>query len=372
MKKFITVIFVIAFCIMSQSSVYAISAGYYCVLEPVTNEVVYEKNSTQKRSMASTTKIMTALLAIENCSLDDIVTVSYKASRQEGSSIYLKAGDKINLQDLIYGLMLNSGNDAAVAVAEHISGSVEEFAKLMTARANEIGAKNTQFKNPNGLDEDGHYTTAYDLALISAAAMKNEQFKQIVQTKSKTATLVDSSNKLYFNNHNKLLKLYDGANGIKTGYTKATGRCLVSSAERGGISFVVVTLNAPDDWNDHKTLLDKAFSEYSIYTAMNKGDVIKEYELNGEIVKFSLDKDIQLPCRNNKAYDIDFDIHFPDKLSGPINKGEKIGEVDIELNGKKIDSANIICNDDVYKSGYQIKKDSFMTYIQKICNFMLL
>ena len=230
MKKSVLA-YLFIFCLNFNLPVYAldISAKSACVISADTGEIIYAENEKEKLSMASTTKIMTALLAIESGRLDETVTVSANAQAQEGSSIYLRTGERIILKDLVYGLMLNSGNDAAVAIAEHMSGSEDKFAELMTKRAKELGAVNTSFKNPNGLDEQGHYTTAYDLALIAAYAMKNEEFKKTVSTKSATATLEDGEI-LYFSNHNKLLKMYDGAVGVKTGFTKASGRCLVSAA----------------------------------------------------------------------------------------------------------------------------------------------
>ena len=194
-----------------------VSAQYACVMDSLTGRVLFEKNAYARHSMASTTKIMTALVALESGNTNDIVTVSANAAGTEGSSIYLKAGEKITLKDLLYGLMLESGNDAAIAVAEHIGGSVEGFAELMNQKAKAVGANQTQFKNPNGLDEDGHYTTAYDLALITRAALRNKDFAEIVATKRKTISNGEESYGRSLANHNKLLTIYKGCDGVKTG-----------------------------------------------------------------------------------------------------------------------------------------------------------
>ncbi|MBQ3181494.1 MAG: D-alanyl-D-alanine carboxypeptidase [Clostridia bacterium] len=194
----------------------SVSAECACVIDMSTGRVIYEKNMNKQHTMASTTKIMTALVALENSNLEDIVTVSKNATGKEGTSLYLKAGQKVSMEDLLYGLMLQSGNDAAVAIAEGVSGSVEKFAETMTERAKALGAKNSSFKNPNGLDEEGHFTTAYDLAMITKEALKNKKFSEIVSTKSKT--ILDGTQTV--SNHNKMLRIYDGCIGVKTGFTK--------------------------------------------------------------------------------------------------------------------------------------------------------
>jgi len=282
MKRFV---FTYLFIFLINFPAYAmdLSAECACLVSADTGEVIYAKREREKRPMASTTKIMTGLIASEYERPDEIVTVSANAESQEGSSIYLKKGEKISLDDLLCGLMLNSGNDAAVAIAEHIGKNVESFAELMTKKAKEIGANDTNFKNPNGLDEEGHYTTAYDLALIAAHAMKNENFAKTVATKNSTAAL-ESGQILYFKNHNKLLDMYEGANGVKTGFTKASGRCLVSAAEREGVRLIAVTLNAPDDWNDHKKMLDYGFENITAQSIVKKDEAIKSFERNGEAV----------------------------------------------------------------------------------------
>lgn len=220
-------------------------------------EIVYEKNIDTRSLIASTTKLMTALVAIENCSLDDEVEVGAESVGVEGSSMYLKPGQRITVEKLLLGLLLVSGNDAAAALAIHTAGSLEAFAALMNAKAEELGMKNSHFANPHGLNAEGHYSTARDMAKLMISCMENKTFSDIISRRSFTA------DDIVYLNHNKLLYILPGCLGGKTGYTMAAGRCLVSCAEREGTRFVCVTLSAPDDWNDHKTLYEWAFSEYS-------------------------------------------------------------------------------------------------------------
>ena len=226
------------------------------VVHPETGTVLYEKNADERLGIASTTKIMTALVVLEHCALDEPVEILPEYTAVEGSSMYLRAGETYTVEELLYGLMLVSGNDAAVALACHTAGSVAAFADRMNAKARALGMTNSAFQNPNGLNADGHYSTARDMAKLACAAMENETFRTIVSTRSAVVngqTLV---------NHNRLLRSYDGAVGVKTGYTKTTGRTLVSCAQRGTTQFVCVTLSDPDDWNDHTHLLDWAFENY--------------------------------------------------------------------------------------------------------------
>lgn len=241
-----------------------VNAGAAVLMDSVTGKVLYEKNGYTQMGMASTTKIMTAILAIENGNLDDVVTVSSNAAGLEGTSMYLALGEKVKMEDLIYGLMLPSGNDASVAIAEHISGSVEAFAELMNQKAKEIGANQTHFTNPHGLYDPNHYTTAYDLALISRYAMQNPVFEEVAATGTKAVPWEGHKEKKWLANANKLLKLYDGADGIKPGYTPETGRTLVGSATRDGWRVITVTLNCRGDWEEHKKMFDYAFNLYQM------------------------------------------------------------------------------------------------------------
>ena len=241
MKKILLLCIFVCF-INIQCSVSA-KNGSVCLMNAVTGEVIFEQNMHEKLPPASTTKIMTAIIALENSKLYDVVEMTHNAVRSEGSSTYAKSGDKLYMEDVLYGLMLNSGNDAAYAIAQTVSGTQEDFAKLMNAKAKEIGAKNTCFLNPSGLPQEGHYTTAYDLALIAGYAMRNSKFFEIVSSKThKVWPINRPENILEFSNHNKLLDMYEGCIGIKTGFTKKAGRCLVSACERDGMKYIAVTL----------------------------------------------------------------------------------------------------------------------------------
>lgn len=223
-----------------------------------TGDVLYEDDADERMLIASLTKIMTAILVIENCDLDELVIINPDWCYVEGSSMYLAAGKMYTVHDILMGMMLTSGNDAATALACHCSGSIEDFAKLMNEKAAELGMHNSSFKNPHGLDAEEHYSTARDLATLTRYCMKNEEFCKIVSTKSYTV------GELSYINHNRLLWEYEGCIGVKTGYTMASGRTLVSCAERNGMRLICVTLGAPDDWNDHMKLYDEAFAKYSL------------------------------------------------------------------------------------------------------------
>lgn len=344
MKKLILEFVFIFFLLSAPARAIDCSAAAACLIVADTGEIIYEKNAYEKLPMASTTKIMTALVALESCPLGSTVTVSANAATQEGSSIYLSRGDKIRMEDLLYGLMLSSGNDAAVAVAEHVSGSVEAFCEEMTALAREIGANNTCFKNPSGLYEEGHFTTAHDLAQISAYAVKNQKFREIVSAKEKNCTM-NNGDILYFKNHNKLLDMYDGAIGIKTGYTKKCGRCLVSCAERDGIRLVAVTLNDPNDWADHMSMLDYGFSGCKLLTILNRGVSFKTLQTaDKQTIGCFSDADISIPTYSLSAAKPEIVIHPFSEISPPLKRGDKIGTAEAVICGKKITEFDLLCD----------------------------
>lgn len=234
------------------------SAVSEIAMELTTGKVLYEGNADVRLPMASTTKILTAIIIIEDCNLDEVITVPDEAVGVEGSSIYLKKGEEIDVRDLLYGLMLRSGNDSAASLAIHHSGSIEKFAEVMCERAKTIGAENSSFKNPSGLPDDNHYTTARDLCKIARYAMSNETFREIVGTKNYTGKFRT------FVNKNKMLTTCEGANGVKTGYTVKAGRCLVSSCEREGMDIVCVVLNCPDMYERSKAIFDNCFNKFEL------------------------------------------------------------------------------------------------------------
>lgn len=253
----------------------AISAQSAILVDATTGRVLYEKVPDKQRLIASTTKIMTALVVCEQSNVLDRVRIPSEAVGIEGSSMYLQAGEILTVQELLYGLMLHSGNDAAVALAIYCGGTVEGFVQLMNDKAHRLGMDNTHFANPNGLDAPGHYSTARDMAVLAAYAMENPIFAQTVSTKSVNV----GSRSL--RNHNKLLWQVEGADGVKTGFTKSAGRILVSSAQRQGRRLIAVTMNAPDDWNDHKKLLEEGFTGYTQHQLVHKGQILGQVEIAG-------------------------------------------------------------------------------------------
>ena len=253
----------------------AVSAEKAILLDAVSGRVLYEKNADAQSLIASTTKIMTALVVCEQCNVLDRMRIPKEAVGIEGSSMYLKEGEVLTLQELLYGLMLSSGNDAAVALAIYCGGTVEGFAELMNDKARILGLKNTHFENPNGLDSPGHYSTARDLAVLAAYAMENPIFAKTVSTKSIRV------GERYLTNHNKLLWRVEGADGVKTGFTKAAGRILVSSATRDSRRLIAVTLNAPGDWQDHTVLLNDGFARYAVRNIVRKGQLVGTVEVEG-------------------------------------------------------------------------------------------
>lgn len=240
----------------------SVSAQSAILIEAESGDAVYGKDCDLPLPMASTTKIMTALVALEKGAPDQKITVDPSAVGVEGSSVYLSEGEVLTLEQLLYALLLESANDAAVAIAVGISGSVEAFAAEMNLMAQSLGLKNTHFQNPHGLDDEEHYTTARELATITRRAMEHSLFCDIVSTRKATIPHADNSNVRLLVNHNKLLRSYEGCIGVKTGFTKRSGRCLVSAAKRDGVTLIAVTLNAPSDWSDHAALLDYGFSKY--------------------------------------------------------------------------------------------------------------
>lgn len=272
---FIAISILFSFCIKVKGAEISLSAKSAIIINALTNEVVYEKNAYEKRGMASTTKIMTALLAIEKGDLQKTYVAQDEDVRIEGTSIGLKGGDKITLETLVCGMLLESGNDAANVTARVIGQSREKFVSLMNKKAEEIGMENTHFENPSGLTADGHFSTAYDMALLGSFAIKNKQFRDIGSLSSLRVSYGNPEYQRTFKNHNKLLNSVEGAFGIKTGFTKASGRCLVSAAERDGVTLVAVTLSAPDDWNDHKKLFEYGFEKVKVYETEFNTDEIK-------------------------------------------------------------------------------------------------
>lgn len=259
-RYYMSLLIILTLCIFSypvngQANIH-VSANNAVLMDQITGKILYEKNAHDQQPIASITKIMTAIIAIESGEMSNITRASRRAIHIEGSSIYLEQGEKMLIKDLVYGLMLRSGNDAAVAIAEHVGGSVEGFVYLMNEKARWLGMTNTSFENPHGLDGEDHYSTAYDMALLMRYAMENDQFRELTGT-----TFYQAENRSYgWGNKNKLLtSLYEYCVGGKTGYTKKSGRTLTTVAQKEGVDLIAVTLNAPDDWRDHIQMYEWGF-----------------------------------------------------------------------------------------------------------------
>ncbi|MBE7032272.1 MAG: D-alanyl-D-alanine carboxypeptidase [Ruminococcaceae bacterium] len=358
MKK---ISFVIVFIILLTSiRCFALSARSAVVLDCASGRILFSQNGNEKRGMASTTKIMTAITALENTDLSKTVTISPTASGVEGSSMYLAKGEKLTLEELVYGLMLVSGNDAATAIAEAVSGSVEKFSGLMNEKASKIGAINTSFTNPHGLSDENHYTTALDLAKITAYALENPKFAEIVSTKIKKLPQSEGGIARTLVNHNKFLNMYEGCIGVKTGFTKATGRCLVTAVEKDGMKLVCVTLNAPDDWNDHKELYNKAFSEYLPYQIKSSGEKITDAKIKrgtADTVPLVASEDIFIPLKSGEEQLIKTEIRVFEDLSAPVAKGDTLGSIDVSLDGKLLAEFPLIAGQDIAEKKQIFKKN---------------
>ena len=313
-----------------------ISALSYIVYSPDTDEVVLEKDSEKRLPMASTTKIMTALIVLEYIEKygDKLVSVTHEMCTVEGSALGLNVGDKINLSSLVKGMLLASGNDAANTSAIFISGSTEGFVKLMNNKAKEYKLYSTSFETPSGLDGENHYSSAKDLALLSAVALENNSFREIVKSKSLTIEYYSAQKekriKVNLKNHNKLLVNLEGCIGIKTGYTKKSGRCLVSAVERDGRRLIAVTLNAPDDWRDHTQLYLSAYERLRKYTPDDIN--VNIYTASGERIKIKLKNKMQLSFFGEGK--IQVKIYLPRVIY--YENIEKCGKIYYILNGKII------------------------------------
>ncbi len=282
-----------------------VSAESAILIEAESGRVIYEKQSDKPLPMASTTKVMTALVALSLASPETVITVSPLAVGIEGSSIYLTAGEKLTLEELLYALLLESANDAAAAIATGLCGSIEEFANEMNRKAEALGLKSTHFTNPHGLDDEEHYTTAEELAIIAKKALENDLIATIVATGKASIPSPEGARGRLLINHNKLLRLYQGCIGVKTGYTKRSGRCLVSAAERDGVRLIAVTINAPDDWSDHKSLYDYGFPLFEAVTLCQKEDFRIPLALVGGVEAYVLvsnpsDLTVTLPSSHGK------------------------------------------------------------------------
>ena len=360
MKKWIagTAAALLAAVLFSGTQVQALSAQKAIVLDAQTGRVLFSQGADDRALIASTTKIMTALVICEQCNVLDRMKIPKEAVGIEGSSMYLKEGEVLTLQELLYGLMLRSGNDAAVALAIYCGGTVEGFAGLMNDKAHQLGMENTHFVNPNGLDAPGHYSTARDMAILAAYAMENPIFRQTVSTKSVTVgTRV-------LQNHNKLLWRVDGADGVKTGYTKAAGRILVSSTTRQGRRIIVVTMDAPNDWADHEKLIEEAFSAFSVKTLVNQGQVLGTAEVaGGEAgdVEMLAGESFAFPLRKDEK--VDFYLPAPGFVYAPVVEGAQAGFAHVMVDGASVGKISL-----VYGQTIERTEERKLSFFEKIWN----
>lgn len=330
------------------------------LIDAKTGRILWGKNENEPLAMASTTKIMTAILAIELGNLNDIVTVSKNATKAPPVKMFLKEGEKITLKQLLYALMMQSSNDAAIAIAEHISGNVENFCKEMTEKAKIIGAKDTVFKTPNGLDLENHHSTAYDMALISKYAMENKDFVKIINEKQVSFNTNKSSYNII--NKNRLLNEFNGANGVKTGYTGKAGHCFVGSAKRDDLNLISVVLGSgwgnkgkEQKWKDTKELLNYGFENFNYEKVLEKKDLKNTLKINkgykNEITLY-YENDAVIPLKKNEINNIKIVNVLPDILEAPIYKDEKIGECKIMLANETLAKVNILAKEETQRKTF--------------------
>ena len=345
----------------------SLSAESAILIDADSGRVLYQKNAFVRLPMASTTKIMTALVAIESGNIDRAVKIDNRARGVEGSSIYLADGEVLSMRDLVYALLLASANDAAAAIAFEISGSIEDFAILMNQKADELGLTSTHFVNPHGLHAEEHYTTAYDLAKITAEALKNEIFLEICSSKTKKIPLNVNEGTRYLTNHNKLLRSYIGCIGVKTGFTKKSGRCLVSAAEREGLRLVAVTLNATDDWRDHTAMLDFGFERYTRLDIAKPGAFSTVLPLSGGDLPnlTAVNRDSISALLTASHGEISHKIEAIRPLTAPVKDGDIVGRVIFYENGKEIAASPLIADNGV-KSAPQ--KFNFFEWLKRLFN----
>ncbi len=352
MKKSAVLILVFSFllylvCPIAKAE-FSVSAKAAIVIAADTLEVLYEKSANQKLPMASTTKIMTALLLAEQPDLSKTVKTTKQMVTVEGSSMGLLEGDTVSYRDLLYGMLLASGNDAANTTAYVLAGSVQGFAKMMNEKAAELGMKNTSFVTPSGLDDENHYTTAYDLALLTAAALKNSAFRTACSSKSAVLYYGNPPYRRTLTNHNKLLGNYEGIIGVKTGFTKKSGRCLVTAAEGEGKRVIAVTLNDPDDWNDHRKLLDYGL-EKTVVTEFKNYDVTDVMPIvcgSADLVRVKCEQ-AKICTAVGTENEIKRKIILPKFIYAPISAGEKVGEIEYYFKDTLVKTSDIFSVADV-------------------------
>ena len=375
MKKILSLalvlsVFASSFCVRADN--FNISAKSAIVVNGATGAVIFSQNENERLPMASTTKIMTALLLCENCDLDETVVTTREMVTVEGSSMGLLEGDTVSFKALLYGMMLPSGNDAATTTAYALAGSLEGFALMMNKKAAEIGMENTNFVTPSGLDADMHYTTAADMAKLSVYAMKNDIFRKAVSTKSISVEYGNPPYRRTLTGHNKMLDLYDGAVGIKTGYTSKSGKCLVSAAERNGKKVIAVTLCDNATWNNHAVLLDLGFSRLTDKSLELPREFSKIEVISGESKYAKLDCDTSvISLTADETEQLSYKIAIKDFIYAPAKKGDKVGTICFYIGENPIRELDITVSDrvDVKKTPNIGFREKYFQYLIKLLSF---
>ena len=335
-----------------------ITAQSAVLIDQESGQVLYSKNPHEKRAIASTTKILTGLIAIENSSLQDIVTVTPKAASIGESTIHLEPSERLTLHDLLYGALLRSGNDACVAIAEHVSGQEETFVELMNKKAVLLGAKNSSFKNTNGLPNEEHYSTAYDMALIASYALRNPEFAKIVSTKNTIIQNDDESQKeRYLKNTNKLLWQYPGTDGVKTGTTNKAGQCLIGSATKNGRTLIFVILHSEDREGDGRELFEYGFNNFITTSLLTKGQVFGQIRVvggNDTHIPVKVQEDLTITIPKAEKKELERKLHLTYRASAPLSKDQSVGEYTVYIGPNKVKTVNLIAGcDATAKPRYQ-------------------
>jgi D-alanyl-D-alanine carboxypeptidase (penicillin-binding protein 5/6) len=331
----------------------SLNAQAAILLDAKTGQILYEKNIHTRNAPASTTKVLTAIIAIESGRLDDEVKVSVRAASTPGSSMHLYPGQILSLRELVIGLMMRSGNDAAVAIAEHLAGSVDDFVALMNHKAQLIGAYNTHFRNPNGLSAAGHYSTAFDLAWIARYALTNPIFADIVNTKETTIEWLDRRGRGHdqnLRNTNKLLWMLEDADGVKTGTTNEAGPCLISSATRGAQKLIAVVLHDHSRWDNSMQLLKYGFDAYDLYEYANDGDILSVLPVErglATVVDAMVASQAALVVNAADYPYVTVEVDLPEKIKAPVYQGQKLGEIVFFVRDKAVKTVDITAAQDV-------------------------
>ncbi len=359
MRYTLVLFFCVLFMIQSVNAQPQAAAKSAVLMDMDSGRVLWGKNENEPMAMASTTKIMTAIIALERGNPEDIVTVSKRASLAPKVKMNLKEGEQVRLYDLLLAMMLQSYNDSAVAVAEHICGSVEEFCEAMNLKAGELGCKDTYFETPNGLDKGNHHSTAYDMALITRYALENEDFVKLIATPSAQFTTNKAS--YSFINKDRLLREYEGALGVKTGFTNKAGQCFAGAAKRGNEGYVSVVLASgwgsagkEQKWIDTKRILDYGFDNFSVQT------IIEENMPLGSVsVERGEKASVTVSCRDfaeavvGKNESVTYKTEIPQSIKAPVKKGQRIGTYKAYIGDVCVAQSGIICNEDIEKSGFK-------------------